>query len=484
MGALAVVENFLSPITQPLDDLSNTLGDMQTTHTDALDQFEQLLKDLQGDDPTDGFWSGTAAEDAVKAAGQYLVDARALSAPDMTVDLVNDATDTALDGMEDAAVDLAADVADDTVLTEVTTAVDVADVAQAGLDPITDAIGVILTAIDILLYMTAIAQFAWAVYQAIQTWVNAVNQAGSKPQPRLPSQPVALSETAKELARKYQADGMDIDAQTIQDMLDDGYTPDEIDEIIRNLKGLYGRKGVKDALNKLLALGVDPATVISITSIMARVGLKTLDPVVVEKLLTQQLGDGQTLTADEATEILQNLAAIYGAGNAPALTNAVNQLLLYNQSTTTTLDIVDSLKALYQNELSNRNSRYYQGSPRAAAATITDIINALTRQSINARPFNASSLQRHAQEHAAETGASSPQDYQQKAENFMNGAPDADEIEIRRANGEIIRYNLKTHEFGIVYSNGQLVTYYKVDKGSDAEDLDYVLSQYYKSDRS
>lgn len=268
MGALAVVENFLSPITQPLNDLSSPLSDMQTTHTGALDQFEQLLKELQGTGSSDDFWGGTAAQDAVSEAEQYLTSARSLSAPEMTVDLVKGATNTALDGMEDAAVDLAADVADDTVLTEVTAAVDVADVAQAGLDPITDAIGIILTVIDVLLYMTAIAQFAWAIYQAIQTWTNAVNQAGSKPQPKLPKHPVASSQTAEELAKKYQSEGIDVDAAMIQELLNAGYTPEQIDEIINNLVRAYGKKGVRNALATLLTVGLTPAQAVTISGIL------------------------------------------------------------------------------------------------------------------------------------------------------------------------------------------------------------------------
>jgi len=184
--------------------------------------------------------------------------------------------------------------------------------------------------------------------------------------------------------------------------------------------------------------------------------------------------------------------SIYGINNTTAITNAVNKILDYNLDLEKTLNIADSLAHLYQDELTNPRSKYYAGSPQAAQQSITNIVNGLSFQSINSKPFKADGLARHAgpradHDHMAEMGASTPQEYQQKAMDFMKGDPNTDEIQLQRPNGEIIRYNLKTHEFGVVYGNGsdagKLVTYYKVDSGSNESDLDYVLSQVYKQDR-
>ena len=44
---------------------------------------------------------------------------------------------------------------------------------------------------------------------------------------------------------------------------------------------------------------------------------------------------------------------------------------------------------------------------------------------------------------------------------FMEKKPDTDELQLARPNGEIIRYNTRTLEFGIVLGNGTVKTYYK-----------------------
>ncbi len=63
--------------------------------------------------------------------------------------------------------------------------------------------------------------------------------------------------------------------------------------------------------------------------------------------------------------------------------------------------------------------------------------------------------------HGSDVGASSPEDYVNKAKDFMNGSPNSDEIQILRSNGQYVRWNFKTGEFGIINANGTLNTYYK-----------------------
>ncbi|HEU5376267.1 MAG TPA: hypothetical protein VFV38_12550, partial [Ktedonobacteraceae bacterium] len=117
------------------------------------------------------------------------------------------------------------------------------------------------------------------VWVIVALWVlikDATSDHNSKqrntPTPKPPSipQPVALSQQAEQLARKYQAQGIDVDPQDIQDMLDAGYTPEEIDKIIKNLQKIYGNSGVKHALHILLTLGFTPAQAVAITNTMTQ----------------------------------------------------------------------------------------------------------------------------------------------------------------------------------------------------------------------
>ncbi|HEY1349879.1 MAG TPA: hypothetical protein VGF67_09665 [Ktedonobacteraceae bacterium] len=268
MSVLDVVENWLSPITDPLKELPGHLDMMQQTHLNSLADFQSFMSDITVNAPPGEQWTGISAEEAAQWVQEYMACEQALSAPGATLDLVAVATNTAVSDVEVASETLAAAVADDTVITEVTAAVDVADVAQAGLDPVTDLAGLILTIVDIALYFSALAAFGWAIYQATQTLINALNQAGNQPRPKLPGQPVALSQTAQKLAREYRQQGIDVDPQDIQDMLDRGYTPDEIDQIIKNLQKLYGKAGTRGALHTLLILGFTSAQAVAITNMM------------------------------------------------------------------------------------------------------------------------------------------------------------------------------------------------------------------------
>lgn len=296
-GALATIENWLSPVTQPLNDMNSALGDMQAAHEDAVNQFNQLIKGLDDFDPVTGEWSGMAADNALEVGSQYVTDALDLTGVDAPASVVAEATTNALEGVTEASVDLVADVADDAVITEVTGAVDAADVLQGGMDPITDVIGIILTGLTILLYLDAIATFAWGVYQVVVTWMNVINQADSKPQPRLPRQPVASSQAdkiAEQLKKQY---GITIDADTIQELLDAGYTPEEIvalirdmvkkgytpgdiEKIVANLTEGYAKnvKNVKPALTALLSIGLTPAQVVQISDYFPKLGNQTSFP--------------------------------------------------------------------------------------------------------------------------------------------------------------------------------------------------------------
>lgn len=116
------------------------------------------------------------------------------------------------------------------------------------------------------------AAIAWGIWWLGNHLFSHQNQQKNTTTPKPPSkpQPVALSQQAQQLARTYQAQGIDVDPQDIQDMLDAGYTPEEIDKIIKNLQKIYGKSGVKHALHALLTLGFTPTQAVAITTTMTR----------------------------------------------------------------------------------------------------------------------------------------------------------------------------------------------------------------------
>lgn len=249
MAVLDIIENWLSPITDPLSELSGHLDMMQQTHLDSLNDFQAFMSDLTVTAPPGEQWTGISAEEAVQWVEEYLASERALSVPGATLDTVAQVTNTAIDDVGVASENLAADVADDTVITEVTAAVDAADVMQAGLDPVTDLAGLILTIVDITLYFSALVTFGWAVYQATQAFINALSQARNQPQPKLPKTPtlpptptpslvplppVALNHEQQKIVRRLHQEFPDVSPDLIEELVAAGLTEDEIRALLRS----------------------------------------------------------------------------------------------------------------------------------------------------------------------------------------------------------------------------------------------------------
>ncbi|EJM15810.1 hemagluttinin repeat protein, partial [Pseudomonas sp. GM18] len=88
-------------------------------------------------------------------------------------------------------------------------------------------------------------------------------------------------------------------------------------------------------------------------------------------------------------------------------------------------------------------------------------------------------LDDHFARHGSDFGAKNTLEYQAQADKFLTASKPAGVLEKARPNGDIVRYNPGTDEFGVVSSGGSIRTYYKPDpavhgKGSN---LDYFNAQ-------
>ena len=88
-------------------------------------------------------------------------------------------------------------------------------------------------------------------------------------------------------------------------------------------------------------------------------------------------------------------------------------------------------------------------------------------------------LDDHFARHGSDFGAKNTLEYQAQADKFLTASKPAGVLEKARTNGDIVRYNPSTDEFGVVSSGGSIRTYYKPDpavhgKGSN---LDYFNAQ-------
>jgi filamentous hemagglutinin len=92
---------------------------------------------------------------------------------------------------------------------------------------------------------------------------------------------------------------------------------------------------------------------------------------------------------------------------------------------------------------------------------------------------NQDKLDDHFARHGGDFGASSPHEYQAQADAFLTSSKPVNVLEKVRANGDIVRYNPITDEFGVVSSKGDIRTYYKPDPAAHGKgtNLDYFNAQ-------
>ncbi len=92
---------------------------------------------------------------------------------------------------------------------------------------------------------------------------------------------------------------------------------------------------------------------------------------------------------------------------------------------------------------------------------------------------NNRTLVSHFNAHGADFGASTPLQYEQQASSFLTGNPSTDVVQSIRANGDIVRFNPVTDEFGVVSDTGTIRTYFKPDPSVHGfpTNLDYFHAQ-------
>lgn len=90
------------------------------------------------------------------------------------------------------------------------------------------------------------------------------------------------------------------------------------------------------------------------------------------------------------------------------------------------------------------------GDPKEAAAS-------------QAKFGSEAQLKDHFDRHGGDFGAKDAGDYQSKAAGFLTGAPKDGVQQFTRKNGDVVRFDPKTNEFGVVKKDGTIKTYYKPD---------------------
>ena len=93
----------------------------------------------------------------------------------------------------------------------------------------------------------------------------------------------------------------------------------------------------------------------------------------------------------------------------------------------------------------------------------TSTHRASTAGGTGAKFANNKRLTDHYDRHGKDFGARNKNEYQKQADAFLTGKKNSDTLEGTRSDGDIVRYNEKTDEFGILSKDGVIRTYYKPD---------------------
>jgi pyocin large subunit-like protein len=83
----------------------------------------------------------------------------------------------------------------------------------------------------------------------------------------------------------------------------------------------------------------------------------------------------------------------------------------------------------------------------------------------------------HFKKHGWKVNATSPEDYEDKADRFLCGARDVQTLECTREDGALLRYNPVTDHFGVIGPDGFISTYFRPMLGSSARGAEYFRQQ-------
>jgi hypothetical protein len=302
------------------------------------------------------------------------------------------------------------------------------------------------------------------------------NLNGPQPEPvPTPNVPVNSAEAAS-ITQQLRSQGYNVSEEQIEELLAQGYSRDDIIKLITLLGLIYGKGNVGAHLDQFISYGYDYA--IEVARILSKLKAPWLNPDTVYDLLSTDMGEDTHFTEDQVFQILNDLCSIYKddpANGAQAVADAVQTLLQQGFDIPTTMHLAHAFAEYYrlmgQKTLRNRYGQVYPNPDYKA--TVQDRLNAiktalsgLNYNNLNASNYRFFNSPNHAV-HAREMGLSEDE-YRQKAIEFLKGPPQGDELQLTRPNGDILRWNEDTGEFGILQSNGNVKTYYNIGTGDDA----------------
>lgn len=246
MNALEILNQWVSPITRPLEDFLNETQGLAFTHQNSVKVFNGLVQDLTDPSSPDAF-VGDAANSFVGTTSDYLTSETALSGAAGVLDGpladAGVACATAVGGIGDD-VEIAADSGPEVdTLADVTAVIDVTTIAQGGLDVPEDVVAAGATSITVWTVIGILVTLAVGMLAVWLAWQNTMNMIARSSMPKLPQTPKVTPQPPvntsglttqqkkdlEELTKEFPA----VNPEDIKGLLLAGFTPDEIREILK-----------------------------------------------------------------------------------------------------------------------------------------------------------------------------------------------------------------------------------------------------------
>ncbi len=255
MGVINVLEKWMEPITNPLGEFRSNMQTLVQIHTDSLKTFKDLSSSLTeaGPDETltgelgEEFW--TSVQDFLSAENDLFGGATSISEGATLTEALTEgeqACQACLTTLENAALQATTEAEAQGALDGLTEAVDELDISTLGAFPPLDVVAIILTIISAAAIVGTIVSLAWAVYNAVQGWNKAMNNAADKKRKNLPKQPEPKKPIVLPPPKIY-------------------LTPDQ-EKAVNDIMSRLGKAGItgidRKYIEALVAAGYDPTSIL------------------------------------------------------------------------------------------------------------------------------------------------------------------------------------------------------------------------------
>jgi len=244
VGALEILEQWVKPLTGPLQDFLNETQVLASTHQSSVNSFNNLVQDLTDTNAADAF-TGDAANSFVEMTGEYLTSEIALSGTPAALagPLAEAGTTcaTMVTSVGEGVTTAVAAAPEVDALVTVTTVVDVTTVAQGGLDVPEDVVAAGATSLTIWIVIGILTGLAIAIGIAWWTWQSSMNNIANSPMPKLPKKPTApvppqmsgLTLPQQHDLESLKAEFPNVSPDDIKGLLLAGFTADEIRDLLK-----------------------------------------------------------------------------------------------------------------------------------------------------------------------------------------------------------------------------------------------------------